>query len=217
MPSGCTCSTAGRASKPRSTARRSSASRAVTAPARGGARDSVWRSSRRSRAHTGGAPARPRARAEAPTCGWSCRPLLRRAARLAAEGDVAGNDDLALDPVHGHHGPGAECLVASQGTRVDLLPDGELDLALRRHAELFQEAPHRQVEGLFVHQSGISPSPVNSPRASSKEMSRGGRITSDSTSSSSETALPSRETISSIWLHSSLKPVSSPCSTAVTA
>src|SRR5215211_551240 len=66
-------------------------------------------------------------------------------------------------------------------------------------------------------QSGISPSPVNSPLASSKLMSRGGTITSDSTSSSSGSALPSAEISSSIWWKSSRNPASSPCSTALTA
>src|SRR5215204_289996 len=152
-----------------------------------------------------------------PRCQLLGSRLLGRAARLAAQRDLAGDDDLALQAVDRHDRARLKPLVAPERARVDLFADTQLDLPLRCDAELLQEAAHRKVEGLFVHQSGIRPSPVNSPRASSNVMSRGGRITSDSISSSSGSALPSLDTSSSIWLQSSLKPVSSPCSTALTA
>jgi hypothetical protein len=56
--------------------------------------------------------------------------LLRRAARLAAQRDLARDDDLALQAVHGHDRARLEPLVALEGARVDLLADGELDLPL---------------------------------------------------------------------------------------
>ena len=74
-----TSATTARAS-PR-TSPRSSASPAATARAAAAAPASGWRSSRRSRAHTGETPAPPPGRAAAPTCGSSCRISPRDPAR----------------------------------------------------------------------------------------------------------------------------------------
>src|SRR5688572_21687334 len=65
--------------------------------------------------------------------------------------DLPLDCDLLLDALNGHRGSRRKRFVALQLAGVEPLPDPELDLALSGHPDPLQEAPHRQVESLFVH------------------------------------------------------------------
>src|SRR5919106_3649247 len=79
--------------------------------------------------------------------------LTHDARRGAPSGqlDLALDQDLSLDALNGHGGSRGKRLVALQLAGVEPLPDPELDLALSGDPDPLQEAPHRQVESLFVH------------------------------------------------------------------
>src|SRR5215203_2734989 len=88
-----------------------------------------------------------------PSVRWADRNAVER--RLLLESDLSLDDDVLLEPLHGQHGPRGKALVAAQAPGLDGVAQPQLDLALRRHAELLEKLARREVEGLFVHQSGI--------------------------------------------------------------
>jgi len=89
------------------------------------------------------------------TAAWPAahpRPAGRPSARgHSGERDRSSHDHVARQSSDRDGRRCLQPLVTSQRARVELLAHGELDLALRGHAELLKESPHRHIESLFVH------------------------------------------------------------------